>query len=120
MAETNQTVQFSDPGTTGSCGKSPVHGNPDLVIHDDESITVGHDRVLVCLSAAWELEELALHLAKVASNGPEETPHFVVRCMAGRIKELSHVLMGALNDDMEKTDHLMATVLVSNTMGAAT
>ena len=86
-----------------------------LTQHGDNSITLSKDRLLVCLDAAWELEALALALPVTAPiDGTQRNQHFVVRSMAARILQLSQVLLGCLDDSMEKTHELGQIVTVTH------
>lgn len=74
----------------------------------DGSIHLSSERHHVCLQAAWELEELAFLIPKAFEG-------LALRGVAGRIKELSGVLMGALHDEGESTDELTRLTAVSMT-----
>ncbi len=79
-----------------------------LTILADNSAHLSPERHHVCLQAAWELEELAFLIPKAFEG-------LALRGVAGRIKELSGVLMGALHDEGESTDELIRLTAVSMT-----
>ncbi|PJC21604.1 MAG: hypothetical protein CO065_02380 [Comamonadaceae bacterium CG_4_9_14_0_8_um_filter_57_21] len=86
-----------------------------LTEHDNESVTLSRERLTVCLTVAWELEALAMVLPGIvpldASHGGS---HYVVRGMAGRLKQLAGVLMSGLGDSVEETKDLNSTVMVTH------
>ena len=84
-----------------------------LTTNENGSVTLGKDRHMVCLEAAWELEALAFVLPGLVPN-IDEAPgvHHAVRGIAGRLVVLSSVLMAALFDEAEKTKRLERKILV--------
>lgn len=85
-----------------------------LTQHDDGSITLSEDRATLCLEVAWELEALALVLPGMVPEDAKQSAHAVVRGMAGRIKQLTSVLMSGLSDSVEDVDGLSSTVMVTH------
>ena len=77
--------------------------------NQSESMALDEKRQAVCLDAAIELEALALLLANMVPKEHNLT-HLQVRGDAGRIKELSGVLMSCLNDDLASADSLEMVV----------
>lgn len=79
-----------------------------LTILADNSAHLSPERLTASLQAAWELEELAFLIPKAFEG-------LALRGVAGRIKELSGVLMDALHDEGESTDELIRLTAVSMT-----
>lgn len=75
-----------------------------LTEHKDGGATLGSERHMVCLQAAFELEALAGILPGLVPD--HEPSHLTVRGIAGRIRSLSRVLMSGLSDDSEPVAHL--------------
>lgn len=86
---------------------------PALTINKNKSVTISHDRLMVCLGAAYELDALARLLPGLVS-GNEKQEHLVVRGVASRIKLLSELLMSGLDDDMKTSDNLKQTLMVTD------
>lgn len=84
-----------------------------LTEHDDGTVTMDEKRLQVCLEVAWELDALAMALPGVAESAEVNSPHLVVRGIAGRIKQLAGVLMSGLDDCVEQSDDLRCTVEVT-------
>lgn len=70
-----------------------------LTEHQDGSATLGSDRHMVCLQAAFELEALAGILPGLVPD--HEPSHLTVR-----IRSLWRVLMSGLSDDSEPVAYL--------------
>lgn len=86
-----------------------------LTEHDDESVTLSRERLTVCLTVAWELEALAVALpGMVPLDASHSGSYYVVRGMAGRLKQLAGVLMAGLGDSAEETNDLNCTVMVTH------
>ena len=86
-----------------------------LTDHSNGAATLTHERLKVCLEAAWELEALAMVLpGMVPMDGAARSSHLVVRGMAGRLKQLAGVLIAGLSDRLEETDDLNCTVMVTH------
>lgn len=85
-----------------------------LTTAENDSVTLGKARHMVCLEAAWELEALAYVLPDLVPNVAEaHGAYHAVRGMAGRLVGLSNVLMAALGDDVMTTRELESRVLVT-------
>ncbi len=69
------------------------------------NVTLGPDRHLACLEAAWELESIAKLLLKLDD---EEGVLYLARCFGSRITTLSRVVMSGLSDEMATTDDLFS------------
>lgn len=81
---------------------------------ENGAVILGKARHALCLEAAWELEALAYLLPDLVPNIDEaHGAYHAVRGIAGRIVDLSNVLMAALGDDAEKTHDLERKVHVT-------
>jgi|GEM_PF-7115519 len=87
--------------------------DPELAIHTNKSVTINHDRLTICLGAAYELDALAMLLPGLVS-GNEKQEHLMVRGVASRIKSLSEMLMSGLDDEMETNDKLKRILMVTD------
>ena len=85
-----------------------------LMEHTDGAATLTHERLTVCFESFWELEALAMALPGLVPTDAHTNAHFLVRATAGRIKQLTSVLMARLGDSMEKTSDLQCTLLVTH------
>lgn len=63
------------------------------------SIPMNEPHRRLCLEVAWEIDALARVLPGLVPSIDKNDAHFVVRAMAGRLLRLSHVLMGAADND---------------------
>ena len=85
------------------------------------SILVNMDekRQRLCLEVAWEIDEIARVLPKFAPYGDDadQSGHFLVRAMAGRLLRLSKLLMGALADECEDTESLERIISLDGGQG---
>jgi len=81
---------------------------------ENGAVTLGKDRHMVCLEAAFELEALAFALPDLVPNVEEaRVARLAVRGIAGRLVTLANALMAALGDDVVKTSELENKVMVS-------
>ncbi len=78
-----------------------------LTEHQDESVTLSHERKMACIESAWELDALGTLLGKLDDS---DLLALQVRTMAIRIVTLAGVLMMATSDKAAKTEDLMKTV----------
>lgn len=62
-------------------------------------ITLSVARLDVCLEAVWEIEHLSRALPDLVPLDTGDSPHFLVRGIAGRLVSLSNALLSALDDD---------------------
>lgn len=85
----------------------------ELTINKNKSVTMNHERLMVCLGAAWELDALAMLLPGLV-EGNDKMEHLVVRGIASRIKSLSELLMRGLDDNMETNVNLKRTLMVTD------
>lgn len=86
-----------------------------LTSKETGAVTLGKERHLACMEAAWELEALAYALPALTSNSDNESTRssLVVRGIAGRCLTLAELLVSALHDDMHTTEELLRCVLVT-------
>lgn len=98
-----------------------MSNTPNSDLPDDKSMMVQMDdrRQMVCLEAAWEIDAVARILPGLVPIGDEDShqAHLVVRAMAGRLLRLTHVLMGALSDNVEETERLENVVGLESGQG---
>ena len=88
-----------------------------LIMPQDGGAILSEERRLVCLEAAWELEALANILPSLV---PGHLPcHFVLRCIADRIRRLSDVVVGGLSDEQDPLEDLERKVFGPNGRGDA-
>lgn len=73
------------------------------------AVTLGKDRHLACLEAAWELESIAKVMLTLDD---EEGVLRLARCFGSRITSLSRVVMSGLNDELCTTDELFSDLNV--------
>lgn len=86
-----------------------------LTTDEKKTVTLGKDRHMVCLQAAWELSALAYMLPPMVPNMDEDSnAHYAVRGIASRVLALSNVLMSALDDQVIPTRDLEAVVFVKS------
>ncbi|CAG9932426.1 hypothetical protein [Candidatus Nitrotoga arctica] len=85
----------------------------ELTINKDESVILNHDRVTICLGAAYELDALAKLLPDVV-EGNDKMEHLVVRGIASRIKSLSELLMSGLDEEVKTNAHLTRILRVTD------
>jgi hypothetical protein len=72
-----------------------------------EALTLPHERLMVCLEAAWELDAIARVLPDmVPRDGNNPQPHLLVRALADRVQRLASVLMSGLDDPLAPTAQL--------------
>lgn len=82
-----------------------------LTTAENGAMTLGHERLLVCLEALWEIEVLAGMLPGLV---PEEVhcAHLAVRGVACRLRDLSRAVMSGLDDAVLATADLERRVLM--------
>ncbi len=88
---------------------------PAELFEEKGLVILSKARHLVCMEAVWEIEALAATLPTVTVNTDFESTQsgWVVRGIAGRIKELSNALGAGLHDEVVTTEDLQNTVMVS-------
>lgn len=74
------------------------------LIDDGTNVTLSKQRNEVAITAAAEIEELC-NLMRMATKDYDVVEH-AIRGLSLRAKDLSHIIMGALCDDAEKTQEL--------------
>jgi hypothetical protein len=77
----------------------------------ENGVNLPHDRMMVCLEAAWEIDALARLLPEVVPRD-EDGAHLVARGIAGRMLRLTSALMSGLGEQTVKTDALDGIVYV--------
>lgn len=67
---------------------------------NEHGVTLSRDVTTLCLEVAWEVDALARTLpGLVPSTDAACDPHFVARCIGGRLLRLSSLLMAALDGE---------------------
>lgn len=75
---------------------------------ENGAVTLEKSRHEVCMEAVWEIEAIASMLPDMVDRTDEVAMqnHLRVRCMAGRLVELSNALMAGLADESVRMDGL--------------
>lgn len=73
----------------------------DLTISDD-TVTMSAARCRIAIEASYELEQMA----EIVKSQGGEGNYYVVRGLALRLKELSSIIMSALDDRVEPTEEI--------------
>ncbi len=90
--------------------------NPDLIVHQDGSVTLSRRRHSLALEAAYLIESLAPvieHVAKHASDENAEFQNYLhIRYLCQRLSALACSQMTALHDAIVETDEIAKDVLL--------
>jgi hypothetical protein len=78
------------------------------LIETEDQVILSKLRAAAALEATWEIEQLCVALRKVVEDGAEEA--YAVRGISKRIQDMACVVMSAMNDTAETTDHLLRRV----------
>lgn len=86
----------------------------DLTVHQDQSITLGNDRQMVCLEVVWEIDAIARALPSLVPESDHTLQlHLVMRALASRMIALTEVMTGCLMEPGTTTKELKSVVLVA-------
>lgn len=80
-------------------------------------VTLSHDRKLVCLEAAWEIDALARILPNLVPCEEEDKGRMAVRGVAGRLLRLAFVLMNGIDDEQQPTEKLEKIISLDGGQG---
>lgn len=90
--------------------------NPDLIIHQDGSVTLSRRRHSMALEAAYQIESLAPVIEHVAKHAGDENMEFQnylhIRYLCQRIQVLVCSQMDALHDELVQTDEIAQDVFL--------
>ena len=98
--------------TAPSSTMSAPFKTPHLTESQDGSMLISQRRMSAILSAGWEISELTLLLAKLATEPTDldEGPSLAMRGISLRINDLNNAILGGINDTSEPTFVLERTV----------
>ncbi len=77
---------------------------------NETDFTIGKQRHMAALEAAWEIAALCEALRKAVTPDDNSQNHLVVRGLSSRIEGLSNSIMAALYDDAQATSEIYLDV----------
>ncbi len=91
--------------------------NPDLIFHQDRSVTLSSKRHEMALEAAYQIHSLAPVIEHVTQHAGDENMlfqnHLHIRYLCQRLQALASSQMDALHDELVPTDEIAKQILLS-------